>query len=212
MPVSTVMRQLRPGLRDAEALLAAMATQRPQGYRLLAAWHDGRAVALAGYRLQDNLIHGHFLYVDDLVTCETARGQGLGERLLSELREIGRSAACNRLLLDTALSNSLAQRFYFRSGLLATRPPLLHGSLMKPFDLLLLECSPRKDGTSVPPGPPVAVDAPRAHRWRDPPDRAPHRHRAAAADRGGLRRLAAPARRGGPRPLRSSADSVGPAR
>lgn len=115
-----VMRQLRPGLRDAEALLAAMATQRAQGYRLLAAWHDGKPVALAGYRLLDNLIHGHFLYVDDLVTCETRRGQGLGERLLSELRGIGRSAACKRLLLDTALSNSLAQRFYFRSGLLAT--------------------------------------------------------------------------------------------
>ena len=115
-----VMRQLRPGLRDAEALLAAMATQRPQGYRLLAAWHDGRAVALAGYRLLDNLIHGHFLYVDDLITCETGRGRGLGERLLAELRDIGRGAGCNRLLLDTALSNSLAQRFYFRSGLLAS--------------------------------------------------------------------------------------------
>jgi len=114
-----VMKQLRPALKDAEALLAAVAVQGPQGYRLLAAWREGRPVALAGYRFLDNLIHGKFVYVDDLIACESSRGEGLGERLLAYLRDLGRAGGCERLVLDTALSNSLAQRFYFRSGLLA---------------------------------------------------------------------------------------------
>lgn len=114
-----VMRQLRPQLRSAEALLDAVAVQQRQGYRLLALWRDDQPVALAGYRQLDNLIHGRFLYVDDLITCESGRGQGFGERLLRALRDLGREAGCEQLVLDTALSNSLAQRFYFRSGLLA---------------------------------------------------------------------------------------------
>jgi ribosomal protein S18 acetylase RimI-like enzyme len=114
-----VMRQLRPQLRDPATLLAAVQRQRPQGYRVLAAWAEGQPVALAGYRPLENLVHGRFLYVDDLVTADTERGHGHGERLLAALSDMGRAQSCRRLVLDTALSNSLAQRFYFRVGLLA---------------------------------------------------------------------------------------------
>lgn len=65
------------------------------------------------------MIHGRFLYVDDLVTDAEGRGQRHGERLLQALRELGRAEGCQQLVLDTALANALAQRFYFRSGLLA---------------------------------------------------------------------------------------------
>ncbi|CAG9168233.1 GNAT family N-acetyltransferase [Cupriavidus respiraculi] len=114
-----VMRQLRPNLRTPDALLAAVTRQREQGYRVLAAWAGDRPVALAGYRPLENLIHGRFLYVDDLVSADDRRGQGHGERLLAALSDLGRAQSCRRLVLDTALSNSLAQRFYFRVGLLA---------------------------------------------------------------------------------------------
>jgi hypothetical protein len=114
-----VMRQLRPHLKSSDDLLARVAVQRPQGYRLLAVWSDGRPVALAGYRHLDNLIHGRFVYVDDLITDESGRGHGYGERLLSELSTLGRAQKCEKLVLDTALANALAQRFYFRFGLLA---------------------------------------------------------------------------------------------
>jgi ribosomal protein S18 acetylase RimI-like enzyme len=114
-----VMRQLRPQLHTPADLLARVATQRTQGYRLLAAWEDGKPVALAGYRHLDNMIHGHFIYVDDLVTDPAVRRRGIGERLLDELRTLGRAERCNRLVLDTALTNGLAQRFYGRLGLLA---------------------------------------------------------------------------------------------
>ena len=114
-----VMQQLRPKLQNADELIQRLTLQQTQGYRLLALWRQERPVALAGYRQLDNLIHGRFIYVDDLVTASDERGHGHGDRLIDALRDIGREQQCDRLVLDTALSNSLAQRFYFRAGLLA---------------------------------------------------------------------------------------------
>jgi len=113
-----VMRELRPQLTDEQDLLQRAQRMRGQGYRLLAAWHGSRALALAGYRLQENLVYGRFLYVDDLVVTQDSRSQRLGARLLRHLRTIAHEAGCGELVLDTALSNALGQRFYFRQGLL----------------------------------------------------------------------------------------------
>ncbi|MBN3763752.1 GNAT family N-acetyltransferase [Burkholderia sp. Ac-20365] len=114
-----VMQQLRPHLKSVEEFVARVAVQRAQGYRLLGVWENGKPVALAGYRRIDNLIHDRFVYVDDLITDEAGRGKGHGERLLAEIGALGRADGCQRLVLDTALANALAQRFYFRCGLLA---------------------------------------------------------------------------------------------
>ena len=115
----SVMQALRPHLASAEELVGRVARQRLEGYRLLAAWRDGVAVGLAGYRAQENLIHGRFLYVDDLVTAEAERGRGLGARLLDAAAAEGRTLGCGRLVLDTALDNTLAHRFYYRQRMLA---------------------------------------------------------------------------------------------
>lgn len=114
-----VMALLRPHLASADELVARVGRQQGDGYRLLALWRDAAPVALAGYRLQENLIHGRFIYVDDLVTAAEERGHGHGARLLDAVAEIGREAGCGRLVLDTALDNVLAHRFYYRQGLLA---------------------------------------------------------------------------------------------
>jgi GNAT superfamily N-acetyltransferase len=115
-----VMRELRPHLTDAATFTAQARRQTEQGYRLLAAWQDDQVKALAGYRLQENLLYGRFLYVDDLVTASDARGHGLGAKLIDALREEARKHGCTTFVLDTGLGNALAQRFYFRQGLLAT--------------------------------------------------------------------------------------------
>ena len=47
-----------------------------------------------------------------------SRGHRWGARLLDEMEVIARAHGCVRLVLDTALSNALAQRFYFRQGML----------------------------------------------------------------------------------------------
>jgi hypothetical protein len=76
-----VMHELRPHLRDSDEFLARIGRAASQGYRILAAWEQGKVVALAGYRFQENLVYGPFLYVDDLVSASTERGKRWGERL-----------------------------------------------------------------------------------------------------------------------------------
>lgn len=113
-----VMRILRPHFADAASFVSQVKRQATQGYRLLAARQDGEVVALAGYRQLENLLYGRFVYIDDLVVAPDARSHGVGERLISAVRAEAIEQGCTCLVLDTAAQNALAQRFYFRQGLL----------------------------------------------------------------------------------------------
>lgn len=115
-----VMRELRPHLQNEDEFMQRIGRAAEESYRILAAWDEGRVVALAGYRFQENLVYGKFLYVDDLVSAEGQRGQRWGERLLKALDAVAEEAGVVRLVLDTGLANALAQRFYFRQGLLTS--------------------------------------------------------------------------------------------
>jgi GNAT superfamily N-acetyltransferase len=101
-----VMAQLRPHLANAEELVARVAHQREAGYRQLAAWREGVPVALAGYRVEENLIHGRFLYLDDLVTTEGERRGGIGARLLEAVAAEARRFGCSRLVLSIPASTT----------------------------------------------------------------------------------------------------------
>ena len=114
-----LMRQLRPHLTSAEEFIERWRRQAADGYRILALWSDRGPCALAGYRITENLVHGRFLYVDDLVADKEERSRGYGARLLEKLKADGRALGCRKLVLDTGLDNALAHRFYFRQGLLA---------------------------------------------------------------------------------------------
>ena len=115
-----LMAQLRSHLTDADMFIAYWRRQSEVGYRLIALHSEGQAVALAGYRVQENLVYGRFLYVDDLITDADRRSQGYGERIIQHLRSEAKKMGCAKLVLDTPMSNSLGHRFYFRCGLLAT--------------------------------------------------------------------------------------------
>lgn len=112
-----VMRVLRPHLEaDDVAVVDRIRRQMAQGYRLLAIFDGTTVVALAGFRLQENLVFGRFLYVDDVVVDPDARRQGHAESLLDAVREIAVASGQDVLALDTALSNTGAQRVYHRCG------------------------------------------------------------------------------------------------
>ncbi len=115
-----LMKELRPHLATETEFVARWRRQKAAGYRLLGLWCEGKLVALAGFRVMENLVHGMHLYVDDLVTTEGARGRRHGAELLRRLRVEARTLGCRMLLLDTPLSNVLGHRFYYRNGLLAT--------------------------------------------------------------------------------------------
>ncbi|HIE9856249.1 TPA: GNAT family N-acetyltransferase [Klebsiella pneumoniae] len=111
-----LMQELRSKLTNEKQFIAQVQRQQAQGYRLAGLEQDGKTMALAGYRLLENFIHGQFCYVDDLVTVNEARGQGMGATLLDHLAVIAREYGCGQMVLDTAISNSGAQAFYQRVG------------------------------------------------------------------------------------------------
>lgn len=126
-----VMKELRPHLIDAAAFCVQMRRQREESYRLLAACDDeGAILGLAGYRTQTNTLYGRFVYIDDLVVTARLQRGGIGAQLLDAVREIARHSRCTHFVLDTGLHMPLAQRFYFRNGLLARGmhfvEPLVH--------------------------------------------------------------------------------------
>lgn len=113
-----IMRQLRPHLTDASAFAGQVQRQRENGYHLLAAREHGRVIGLAGYRLTENTLYGRFIYVDDLVVDASLQRRRLGEQLLEQVRQAARALGYRYLVLDTGMHMALAQRFYFRQGLL----------------------------------------------------------------------------------------------
>lgn len=114
-----LMRQLRPHLSSPEEFVVRWRRQSEVGYRLLVLWDGDQPKALAGFRVQENLMHGVHLYVDDLVTDAERRSRGYGRILMDRLKQEGRALGCGKLVLDTALNNTLGHRFYYRQGLLA---------------------------------------------------------------------------------------------
>lgn len=54
--------------------------------------------------------------LNDLFVHERARGERVGERLLTAAAEHGRAAGCVRLELSTAVTNTKAQALYERTG------------------------------------------------------------------------------------------------
>ena len=110
-----VLTELRPGLTAVSEVDAL----RPGGYRLAATFGDGgeEATGAAGFRIADNLVSGRHLYVDDLVTRESARSSGHGAALLAWLEDEARRAGCGSLQLDSNVTRGKAHRFYFRHGL-----------------------------------------------------------------------------------------------
>lgn len=114
-----LMRQLRPHLVNDASFIAQMTRQFQQDYRLLGAWLGTDLVGLAGYRTLENLLYGRFVYVDDLVVTHSQRQHGVGAQLLAEVRREATKGGSTHLVLDTGLHMPLAQRFYFREGLLA---------------------------------------------------------------------------------------------
>lgn len=112
-----VISQLRHRLGDAASWVMRAMDMKVEGYRVFAACAGPRVVAVAGYRVMENLRHGRLLYVDDLVTAADARGEGIGTAILDALADIGRDECCERMIVNAAKANTSAHRFLKREGL-----------------------------------------------------------------------------------------------
>jgi GNAT superfamily N-acetyltransferase len=111
-----VMKELRPHL-DGASFVARVRLQEQTGYRLACVTVSGSPVAVAGFRVGENLAWGRFLYVDDLVTLPGERSHGYGKALLDWLENFASSEGCTQLHLDSGIQRKDAHRFYAREGL-----------------------------------------------------------------------------------------------
>lgn len=116
------MRELRTNLSDEHSFVRQVdEAQRPEGYRLVAAFESGtpEPSAVAGFRICHGLAWGHYLYVDDLSTKSSARRRGHARALLEWLVEEGKRLGCDQLHLDSGvgIDRTDAHRLYLNTGL-----------------------------------------------------------------------------------------------
>jgi GNAT superfamily N-acetyltransferase len=111
-----VMKQLRERLTATE-FAERVAEQECEGYKLAFLEREGQVAGVAGFRIYHMLATGKTMYVDDLVTHERARSQGVGEALLQWLIELSRKEKCEMFILDSGTHRRRAHRFYFAQGM-----------------------------------------------------------------------------------------------
>jgi GNAT superfamily N-acetyltransferase len=90
------------------------------GYRLAFVLGTDGVIAVAGFRVGENLAWGRFLYVDDLVTLPAHRSKGFGSKLLLWLMELAATEGCQQMHLDSGIQRKDAHRFYEREGMKMT--------------------------------------------------------------------------------------------
>ncbi|MES2181526.1 MAG: GNAT family N-acetyltransferase [Pseudomonadota bacterium] len=117
---SSIMMELRTHIDTHEEIVKRMHTQMSTGYCLLGYWENDLPAAVAGYRVQESLTHGKYMCVDDFVVSSVVRNKGIGSKLLDYLLHLASHENCNKLVLDSAMSNHLAQRFYYGKNMKAT--------------------------------------------------------------------------------------------
>jgi GNAT superfamily N-acetyltransferase len=110
-----VHRQLRPALAPEYA--QQMTRVFAAGGRMLLAAEGDEARGVAVWRCYENTAYGRHLYVDDLVTDEACRSQGVGKAMLDECARLAHELECAALTLDSGTQRQRAHAFYFREGM-----------------------------------------------------------------------------------------------
>jgi GNAT superfamily N-acetyltransferase len=111
-----VFRELRENIATEQEFIARWSRQVPEGYRIVYLESDGVVSAVGGYRLQNNLAWGRFIYLDDLAALTGKRGNGLGAAILRFVQEEATRSGCEAVHLDTGYHRRRAHRTYLRNG------------------------------------------------------------------------------------------------
>ncbi|MDZ5472973.1 GNAT family N-acetyltransferase [Bacillus sp. 31A1R] len=111
LEVFNVMHELRPHLTET-TYLELLNEMELQGYKMFALYEEDVLVAVTGVSIITNLYYGRHVYVYDLVTTNSKRSKGYGEKLLSYLENWGKENDCETIALSSALFRTDAHRFY----------------------------------------------------------------------------------------------------
>lgn len=111
-----VMKELRTDLSFSDYLNIYENANAADGYEIVALENDNKVLAVMGYRVLYDFVHGKHLYIDDLVSTESFRSKGLGARLLNHAEDLAKNLGCNGLRLCTGIENEMGKKFYERHG------------------------------------------------------------------------------------------------
>ncbi len=111
-----IVKELRPHLEFAEFKRLVSLAHAADGYRIVAREVKGQVVAVMGFRILHDLVHGSHLYVDDLVVTKDERSGGHGAQLLRFAEGEARRLGLAGLRLCAGNENKEAHKFYVREG------------------------------------------------------------------------------------------------
>lgn len=112
-----VMAELRPELEASNFVTRVRRQMEHDRYHLLFVPGEAGPVAVAGYRILENLHMGRHLYVDDLVTLPSERGRGYAQLLLAWMEAEARRLECSSIHLDSGTQRHPAHRLYIKAGM-----------------------------------------------------------------------------------------------
>ena len=110
---------LRPMLTDMNRFVEQVnQLQRPQGYRLLGIFEEGKhsAVAVCGFRQATNLVNGVHIHIDDMVVIPNSRSRGHASSLLQEVARISRDQGISHILSNPISAASVPMPAAFISA------------------------------------------------------------------------------------------------
>ncbi|MFC5602512.1 GNAT family N-acetyltransferase [Sporosarcina koreensis] len=107
-----VMNQLRTHLDEKAYLDLVLEAKEKDMYRLFALYNQEEIVAVTGFKPMITLYYGRFVWVCDLVTDNSKRSNGYGEKLLSYVHEWAKDYGYNSVALSSGLQRTEAHRFY----------------------------------------------------------------------------------------------------
>jgi len=96
-----VLKELRTDLSREQFESALSIQSRQHGYMLVGAFSGGNLVGVMGMRPVHTFARGLHLHVDDLVVTETARGTGVGRRLLQHAESHASAHGMGQVFLDS---------------------------------------------------------------------------------------------------------------
>ncbi|MBP1970441.1 GNAT superfamily N-acetyltransferase [Virgibacillus natechei] len=108
----SVMNQLRTHLDENSYLKLVTEAMEKDMYRLFALYDQDEVVAVIGFKPMITLYYGRFVWVCDLVTSESERSNGHGEKLLSFVHEWAKENGYENVALSSGLKRTEAHRFY----------------------------------------------------------------------------------------------------
>ncbi len=111
-----IIKELRLQLTLEDFKTFAMLAKAADGYRFVAREVRGKVIAVMGYRILHDLVHGSHMYIDDLVTTKDHRSEGHGAELLKYAESEARRLGLSGLRLCAGSENEAAKSFYEREG------------------------------------------------------------------------------------------------